>query len=263
MTADESITMVQAASLEVYPSVAEVMRLAGARDNRLGADIVTRTARLAVAAWVMAVDGDEATITAIARPEAAYFLMHPGQESWQVTPGPKVTRISVTGLDTDASPPELRVKFEFTGRRRFEDPRKAGADGEMQFTGILSLTLHDAGSWPWQLTSGHVATLDEFLGYVFTSRRESPEEHRRRTSSSTGPAAAEPPATFRLVAGFAEHDERLGSSASVDVHLETAPTREEAEKLVWPAIWAECLRALGPGEWRPTMLWLDLIELLG
>ena len=111
------------------------------------------------------------------------------------------------------------------------------------------------------VASGHVQTLDHYLGYVFTSRRESPEEYRQRTSPSAGPAAAGPPRVFRLIAGFAEHDERLGSRVSIEVRRETAPARDEAEELVWPAIWEETTRALGAGDWRPSLNWLDVIEL--
>src|ERR1700735_2257473 len=42
------------------------MRRAGALDGRLGADCVSRAAREAVAAWAMAVDGDDAALAAIA-----------------------------------------------------------------------------------------------------------------------------------------------------------------------------------------------------
>ena len=109
------------------------------------------------------------------------------------------------------------------------------------------------------------------LGYVFTSRRETPEEYRRRTASagspagsSTGSPAAAGPAqrVFRLTAGFAEHDERLGSSASVEVRRETPPSLAEAERLIWPAVWEVTISALGDGDWRPSLNWLDVIELL-
>jgi hypothetical protein len=101
------------------------------------------------------------------------------------------------------------------------------------------------------------------LGYVFTSRRETPDEYRKRTGSSAVPDPARNHRVFRLTSGFAEHDERLGSTASVDVRRETAPTRDEAEKLIQPAIWDATVQALGDGDWRPSMNWLDVIELLG
>ncbi len=119
------------------------------------------------------------------------------------------------------------------------------------FAGLLDLVLGDTG--PWRLSSGHVETLDDFLGYVFTHRRETPEEYRQRTGGSA--------ARFRLVAGFAEHDERFGSSVAIEVDQPTVPAREEAERLVWPAIWAETARALGEGDWRPSLNWLDVVEL--
>jgi hypothetical protein len=98
-------------------------------------------------------------------------------------------------------------------------------------------------------------------GYVFTSRRESPEEYRERT----GPASSGAEAAGRgylIVAGFAEHDERFGATAEIEVRRETAPTREEAEALIWPAIDEVTAAALGEGDWQPSMNWLDVIELL-
>ena len=107
--------------------------------------------------------------------------------------------------------------------------------------------------------------------YVFTSRRETPEEYRERTGPAA-PAALPDPApgtapagrqlAFQLIAGFAEHDERLGATASVEVRRETAPGWAEAERLIWPAVLAATTRALGPGDWRPSLNWLDVIELL-
>lgn len=264
MSESESVTLIQATSVDVRASVTETMRHAGVRDGRLGSDLVSRTARLAVAAWARAADGDDTTLAAMGQPDAAYWLMHPAGKPWQVAPGPRVTRIEITDLDADTEPARLRVMFHFAGRRRFADPGQADstADGEMLFAGLLNLTLSAGGRWPWQLSSGHVATLDEFLGYVFTSRRETPQEYHQRTGSSAGPATGGPARRFRLAAGFAEHDERFGSSVAIEVQRETTPTRDEATQLVWPAIEEETTRALGEGDWRPSLNWLDVIELL-
>jgi hypothetical protein len=259
----ESISMVEAASLDVYPSAAQTMQVAGGRDSRLSADGVTSAARQAVTAWALAVDGDETTLAALAQPHAANQLMHPVRQHWQVAPGPTVTRIAVLSLDADAQPPQLGVHFEFAGRRRFEVPDQAeDTDGTTQFVGLLQLTLQDSGRWPWQLSSGQVETLDDYLGYVFTSRRESPDEYRERAGAAAAPAPARPGRAFRLIAGFAEHDERFGATASIEVRRETAPTRAEAEELVWPAVLAETRKALGDGDWLPSLNWLDVVELL-
>jgi hypothetical protein len=263
MSATESAGLVAAASLEVYPAVAETMRQAGARDGRFGADAVIGAVRRAIAAWVLAVDGDETALAAVAEPQAGRFLLHPSGGRWQVAPGPAVTLIQIWGFEPDAEPPRVRVSWRFTGSRRFTDPgpNASAEEGETTFAGLLDLTL--AGSGQWQLTSGHVETLDHYLGYVFTSREETPDEYRKRTGSSAVPGPARNHRVFRLVSGFAEHDEKFGSTASVDVRRETAPTRDEATKLIEPAIWDETVRALGDGDWRPSMNWLDVIELLG
>jgi hypothetical protein len=262
MREPESVKLVQAAPLEVRAPVAETMRQAGALDDRFGADYVSRTARQVLAAWVMAVDGDDTALAAIAEPQAAYRLMNPVRESWRVAPGPTLTQIQVWGLEPGEEPPRFRVYFEFVGRRQFADPTQVeNPDGDPTFVGLLNLTLTDSG--PWHLESGHVETLDQYLGYVFTSYRETTEQYRRRTGSSATPAAAAGPARrYRVVAGFAEHDERFGSSAEVEVARAAPPTRYEAVDLVWPAVDEETSRALGAGNWRPSLLWVDVIELL-
>jgi hypothetical protein len=220
-------------------------------------------ARQVVAAWALAVNGDDTALMAMAEPDAAHWLLHPAMEPWRVAPGPAVTHIKVSRFDADAEPAQLRVDFEFTGRRRFDDPTRVdNTDGDLEFIARLDLTLSGNEHEPWRLSSGSVWTMDQYRGYVFTSRRESPQEYRERTGTSTDPATTGASKNFRLIAGFAEHDERLGSTASVEVRRETAPTRDQAEELVWPAVWAETTRALGDGDWRPSLNWLDVIELL-
>ena len=258
----ESARLVRAARLEVRAPGIETMRQAEALDDRFGADYVCSAARQVVAAWAMAADGDNSALAAIAESRAAYWLMHPDQERWQVSPGPAVTRIQVWGLKPNGEPPRFRVYFEFIGRRQFADPTKVeNPDGDPTFVGLLDLTLTDSG--PWHLDSGHVETLDQYLHYVFTSSRETTEQYRRRTGSSATPVAAAGPARrYRVVAGFAEHHERFGSRAEAEVQRAAPPTRYEAVDLVWPAIEAKTRRALGEGDWQPSLLWVDVIEML-
>lgn len=265
MSESELVALVQAASLEIPASVTETMRHAGARDNRFGRDLVGRTARLAVAAWAKAVGGDDTALAEIGQPEAVHRLMYPVGKPWQVAPGPRVTKIEIEALEADAEPPRLRLMFHFVGRKRLDDPGQAdgAADSEMPFVGLLDLTLSTGRPWPWQLSSGHVEVLDDFLGYVFTSRRETPQEYQQRTGSTAGVAADGTARRVRLVAGFAEHDERFGSSVEIEVQRQTVPTRDEAEQLVWPAIAEKITAALGEGDWRPSLNWLDVVELRG
>jgi hypothetical protein len=262
MSEADPVSLVQAARLEVRAPGTETMRQAEVLDDRFGADYVCSAARQVVAAWAMAVDGDDTALAAAAESRAAYWLMHPDRERWQVSPGPRVTQIQVWGLEPDGEPPRFRVYFEFVGRRHFADPTQVrNPDGDPTFVGLLNLTLTDSG--PWHLESGHVETLDQYLHYVFTSSRETTEQYQRRTGSSATPVAAAGPARrYRVVAGFAEHDERFGSRAEAEVQREAPPTRYEAVDLVWPAIEEETSRALGKGDWQPSLLWVDVIEML-
>ena len=126
-----------------------------------------------------------------------------------------------------------------------------------------SLGLKLPGSGPWRLAYSRMETLDEYEHYVFISRRETPEEYRQRTGSSASPVtAAGPVRRYRIIAGFAEHDERFGSRAEVEVQREAAPARYEAVDLVWPSVDEETIRGLGTGDWHPSLLWVDVIELL-
>jgi hypothetical protein len=115
MSERETAAAAEGASLEVSPAVAETMRSAGSRDDRLDAGHVTQAARLAVATWVQAVDGDDTALTAMAEPEAAHWLMHPVRKNWQVAPGPSVTQIRRWELEAGADPPRLSLSFQFTG----------------------------------------------------------------------------------------------------------------------------------------------------
>ena len=264
--------MAEAASLEFSAAADEAVRQAGPGDGRLGPDSAGQAARRAVVAWALAVNGNDSALADLAETGVASALLRPVRKPWQIAPGPVVTRIAIGALDLAARPPQLRIRFEFSGRRQYDADdggTPAGrtdnrAEEEGPFVGLLTLTLQDSLVRPWRLTAGSVSTLDDYLGYVFTARQETSTEYRQRTGAAalppTGPAAGQP-REFRLVAGFAEHDVRFGSSAAIVVRQASAPTRREAEELIWPAIWAETIRALGDGAWQPSMNWLDVIEL--
>jgi hypothetical protein len=112
------------------------------------------------------------------------------------------------------------------------------------------------------LARGHVSPLDEYLGYTFASRFETAEECRRRTGTSAGDGVLVPSGTYLLHWGFFDHDIKWGSSAELEVSSDPAPTREEAEKLIWPAIWAQTARSPGKGDWQPSLSSLSMTRLL-
>ena len=263
MSGSESARPAGAASLTIRPAVTDAMQAAG--DTRLSAGQVMAAARQAVAAWASALAGDGTALAAMASTDVVHWLLHPVRKNWQVAPGPAVTEIDVWDLDAGAQQPALRVSFRFTGKRvpaAPEQDARPGGDGlsdDTDFVGMLTLRL--AGTADWQLASGHIRTLDEFLGYVFTSRHETREEYLERAGSAPPAMGAGDERSFRITAGFAEHDERFAASVSVYVRRASAPAREEAMRLVWPAVDEETARALGPGDWHPSLNWLDVVEL--
>ena len=244
--------------VQISPAVADRLREAAARDDRLSAGAVTQLAQQAVAAWAGAAGGDDRALTALGGPGAASWLTHPVNSTSTRLPGARVTAIEISAVDADRSPARLDVRFEFTGRWQ-QDSDEADTD----FVGFMTLALDGAGPQPWRLTAGYLQRLSSWLGYQFTSRRETPEEHQQRTGQATAsPPAAGQDRTFCLTAGFAEHDERYGGRASVQVSRPTPPARAEAKALIWPAVEAATEQALGPGDWQPSLNWLEVIELL-
>jgi hypothetical protein len=245
--------------VQISPAVADRLREAAGQDGRLGIGAVTQVAQQAVAAWASAADGDDRALTALGGPDAASWLTQPvNSKSTRLSPGVRMTAIEVSGVDAGRSPARLDVRFEFTGRWQ-----QATDEADTDFVGFMTLALDGAGPQPWRLTAGCLQRLSSWLGYEFTSRRETPEEHQQRTGQATAPPpAAGQDRTFRLTAGFAEHDERYGGRASVQVSRPIPPSRAEAEPLIWPAVEAATEQALGPGDWRPSLNWLEVTELL-
>jgi hypothetical protein len=261
--------MVAAVSLDAYPAAAAAMTESG--QGWFGTVMAGEAARLAVAAWAAAVNGDDALLASIAEPNAARWLLNPVRKAWAIAPGPVVTEMTIWSVKPAGEPAELGVSWRFTGRQRPVEPTpepglarpRGWTDAEQVFVATMTLAFTGSGTWPWRLAHGHVSTLDDYLGYTFTSRFETAAECRRRTGTSAADGALVPTDAYLLDAGFAEHDVKFGSSAQLEVSSDPAPTREEAEKLIWPAIWAQTRQALGEGDWRPSLGSLTMIRLLG
>ena len=251
----------QAAPAEITPWAREALQQVSADDPRLRPEAVVAAVRTVLAAWALAADGNDERLAALASQQTARWLISPAMERWSVGPGPLITRLELSGFESGDTGPQLRVRFDFEGLRRFADESQPPA--WTPFVALLELGFCGDGQHPWLVSSGHVLTLDQFLGYAFTSRRERPGEYRERTGSLAPDAVIRPTGRHRIIARFAEHDERFAAWAEAEVVRAEAPTRAEAEQLIWPVIDAETTRALGPGDWRPALLYLDLIELVG
>jgi hypothetical protein len=240
--------------------------LTGEGGSWLGIEAASAAARQAVAIWARAVNGDEAALAAVAEPAVAHSLLYrltlyPPEE--RIAPGPTVSRIEIRGLElTAGAAPRLWVGWQFIGRLQPEPAGWAGHDWE--FFGTLDLTFADQGAPPWLVTSGGVSYLVSVPEYWYVSRDETAAEYRARTGSSADQEALAPSRTYRLRADFAEHDLKVGGTATVEVRRQTTPTRYEAEEIAESAVMAEAERLTGPGEGElhPSMSHLELIRLL-
>ena len=263
MAVPEPDPLIEAVPVDIRPWLAAVLAAGG--DGWLGSARVTEAARLAVAAWGRAVNGDESGLAAIAEPEAMHDVLwllslYPPQQ--RIAPGAAVTRIEVRYLDPSAEVPELQLVWQFAGRLQPESEGWTGHDWE--FIGRADLSLTGSGPWPWRLASGHVRHLSSVPEYWYVSRDETAAEYRARTGSVAGAGALVPSGCYLLRADFAEHDFRVGGAATAEVRSDTTPTRYEAEEIAESAVMAEAERLIGPGagELHPSMSRLELIRLL-
>jgi predicted lipid-binding transport protein (Tim44 family) len=130
-------------------------------DGRFAPDVLEVAARRAVAAWAEAVDGSDASLTAIAHPDAAKQLLHPGDPSAAtrlVVRGPRVKQIRIVALDAGATPPTMTVEVDVVGRRYIENRRTtqvlAGSQSrETSFTEHWMFALDGPAQQPWRIAA--------------------------------------------------------------------------------------------------------------
>ena len=114
-------------------------------------------ARRAVAAWAEAVDGAEARLSAVATPEAARELLHPGNPNIRlVVRGPSVKQIRIADLDAAAEPPTMAIEVDVEGRRYIEDRNTttvlAGSRAKpTTFTEHWTFALTGDSGQPWRI----------------------------------------------------------------------------------------------------------------
>lgn len=126
-------------------------------DARFAPDVLEAAARRAVAAWAVAVDGDDAPLAAVASPEALRRLLYPnGDGTRMVVRGPVVRRLRIAALDAAAQPPAMTVEVEVSGRRYLEDRDTAAVlsgsrSAETAFTERWTLALDGPDDAPWRI----------------------------------------------------------------------------------------------------------------
>jgi predicted lipid-binding transport protein (Tim44 family) len=130
-------------------------------DGRFAPDVLEVAARRAVAAWVEAIDGDDAALHAIAEPPAVRQLLHPGDPSERtrlVVRGPEVEQIRIVALEAAAAPPTMTVEVDLRGRRYVEDRDTTQVVSGSQsrasgFTERWTLALSGDAAQPWRIVA--------------------------------------------------------------------------------------------------------------
>jgi predicted lipid-binding transport protein (Tim44 family) len=128
-------------------------------DGRFAPDVLEIAARRAVQAWAEAVDGEDTALLAIATPQAAQEMLHPGDRSGRtrlVVRGPEVKHIRIAALDAAAEPPTMTIDVELAGRRYIEDRDTAAVVAGSQskattFTERWTLSLDGPPEQPWRV----------------------------------------------------------------------------------------------------------------
>jgi predicted lipid-binding transport protein (Tim44 family) len=130
-------------------------------DGRFAPDVLEVAARRAVAGWAEAVDGEDDALLAVARPDAARAMLHPGDPSGRtrlVVRGPKVRAIRIVGLDAAAEPPTMTIEVDLAGRRYLEDRDTAAVvsgsqSRETSFSERWTLVLDGPAEQPWRIAA--------------------------------------------------------------------------------------------------------------
>jgi predicted lipid-binding transport protein (Tim44 family) len=128
-------------------------------DGRFAPDVLEVASRRAVDAWSEAVDGDDSALLALAHPQAAHELLHPGDPAGKtrlVVRGPHVKQIRITRLDAAAMPPTMSIEVDIEGRRYIEDRDTAAVLAGSQsrstaFTEHWTLALDGDAKQPWRI----------------------------------------------------------------------------------------------------------------
>jgi predicted lipid-binding transport protein (Tim44 family) len=157
----EGVTVAEVAEVDFEGDARAAALDLSLADGRFAPDVLEVAARRAVAAWAEAVDGDDARLEAIADPNAAQELLHPGDPSGRtrlVVRGPRVKQIRVVGLDAAAEPPTMTLEVDVEGRRYVEDRDTAAVVAGSQsrstsFTERWMFALAADPRQPWRIAA--------------------------------------------------------------------------------------------------------------
>jgi predicted lipid-binding transport protein (Tim44 family) len=153
----EGFTVAEVADLDFDGSARDAAMDLALADGRFAPDVLEAAARRAVAAWVEAIDGEDAALESVATPEAVHQLLRPeGERSRLVVRGGQVLAVRITALDAGSDPARMSIEVDVSGRRYVENRDTvalvAGSkDKEVQFTEHWTLALSGRDEAPWQI----------------------------------------------------------------------------------------------------------------
>lgn len=128
-------------------------------DARFAPDVLEVAVRRAVAGWAEAIDGDDAPLLAVAAPDAARRLLHPGPDCTRlVVRGPRIEQMRITRLDAAANPARMGVEVDVSGRRYVEDRDTADVvsgskSADTTFTERWTLAVDGPAENPWRIVA--------------------------------------------------------------------------------------------------------------
>ena len=118
----EGFTVREVADLDFDGSARDAALDLALADGRFAPDVLEAAARRAVAAWVEAIDGEDAALEAVATPAAVRALLRPeGEHTRVVVRGGRVDAVRITGLDAGSDPARMTIEVDVTGRRYVEN----------------------------------------------------------------------------------------------------------------------------------------------
>ena len=160
----EGFTVRDVADLDFDGSARDAALDLALADGRFAPDVLEAAARRAVAAWVEAIDGEDAALEAVATPDAIEQLLRPeGERTRVVVRGGRVEAVRITGLDAGADPARMTVEVDVRGRRYVENRDTvavvAGSkDDEVEFTERWTLALSGPDDAPWRIVETAAAS---------------------------------------------------------------------------------------------------------
>ncbi len=153
----EGFTVAEVADLDFDGSARDAALDLALADGRFAPDVLEAAARRAVAAWVEAIDGEDAALERVATPAAVEHLLRPeGARTRVVVRGGRVDAVRIAALDAGSDPARMSIEVDVRGRRYVENRDTvalvAGSkDKEIEFTERWTLALSGPDDAPWQI----------------------------------------------------------------------------------------------------------------